>query len=162
FYRHFDSKSTLFREAVKASLQRTLGFLRHNPGRGRRWLAGAAARYLSRDHLANVAHGCPLATLTPDIARADDAARKVYGDALREMVDELEPRMPEDGELSPGELSRGELSRGELSRGELSQRDRAWAFIATNVGGLMLARGVDDPELAEEILAACRRAAAEV
>ena len=35
FYRHFDSKSALFREAVGSSLRRTLAFLRHSPG-GRR------------------------------------------------------------------------------------------------------------------------------
>ncbi len=138
FYRHFDSKSTLFREAIRSSLQRTLGFLRHNPGRGRQWLQSAAARYLSREHLANVAHGCPLPALTPDIARADPESRQVYADALREIVDELAQRMPEDGDLPP--------------------RDRAWAFIATSVGGLMLARGASDPELADEILNACRQA----
>ncbi len=138
FYRHFDSKSALFREAVRSSLQRTLAFLRHNPGRGNQWLKGAADRYLSREHLTNVAHGCPLPALTPDIARADPEVRDVYANALLEIVDELAQRMPEDDTQPP--------------------RDRAWAFIATSVGGLMLARGTDDPELADEILHACREA----
>ena len=141
FYRHFDSKSSLFREAVASSLRRTLAFLRHSPGdqRGPDWLRAAAERYLSREHLANVDRGCPLPALTPEIARADPDTKRVYAEALREIVDELESRAPEDATLTA--------------------RERAWAFVALNVGGLMLARGVDDPELAGEILRACRRSA---
>ena len=141
FYRHFDSKAALFRDTVGSSLRRTLAFLRHSPGQqhGREWLRAAAGRYLSREHLENVDHGCPLPALTPEIARADAQVRRVYAEALGEIVDELESRMPEDGDLTP--------------------RERAWSFMALNVGGLMLARGTGDPELAEEILRACARAA---
>ena len=141
FYRHFDSKSELFREAVKSSLHRTLGFLRHGPShhRGRGWLRAAAARYLSREHLDNVDHGCPLPSLTPEIARAEPSVRATYAAALQVIVDELESRMPEDGPLTP--------------------REQAWGFMALNVGGLMLARGTDDHQQAEEILRACRRSA---
>ena len=141
FYRHFDSKSELFREVVKSSLQRTLAFLRHSPPqhRGQGWLRDAAARYLSREHLDNVAHGCPLPSLTPEIARADPEVREAYAEVLREIVDELESRMP--------------------GSDEVSRRERAWGFMALNVGGLMLARGSGDPQQAEEILTACRKAA---
>lgn len=143
FYRHFDSKTELFREAVKSSLGRTLGFLRHGPShhRGRDWMAQASARYLSREHLDNVDHGCPLPALTTEVARADPDVKATYAGALTEIIDELETRMPNDGELAP--------------------RDRAWAFMALNVGALMLARGTGDPDQAEEILSACRRAAVE-
>ena len=142
FYRHFDSKAALFRESVAGSLRRTLAFLRHSPGhhRGREWLRAAAGRYLSREHLVNVDHGCPLPALTPEIARADPEVREVYGEALREIIDELEGRMPLDTSLAPREL--------------------AWSFMALNVGGLMLARGAEHPELADEIIDACRKAAA--
>ena len=75
-----------------------------------------------------------------EIARADPEVRKVYGESLRAIIDELESRMPRGGELAP--------------------RERAWSFMALNVGGLMLARGTGDPELADEILDACRKAAA--
>lgn len=139
FYRHFDSKAALFKEAVAGSLRRTLAFLQHGPAEGRDWLRAAAARYLSREHLANVSHGCPLPALTPEIARADPAVRQAYSQALSEIIDELEKRMPRESDSTP--------------------REQAWGFMALNVGGLMLARGVDDPELAEEILAACRHAA---
>ena len=142
FYRHFDSKSELFREAVRSSLHRSLAFLRHGPShhRGRSWMRAAAARYLSREHLENVDHGCPLPSLTPEIGRADPQVRSAYAEALREIIDELETRMPDDGELTP--------------------REQAWAFMALNVGALMLARGTGDAEQAEEILRACRRSAA--
>ena len=142
FYRHFDSKSGLFREAVKSSLQRTLAFLRHSPAhhRGQPWLRDAATRYLSREHLDNVAHGCPLPSLTPEIARADRDVREAYSTALREIVDKLECRMPE--------------------KDDISHREQAWGFMALNVGALMLARGSGDPEQAEEILSACRKVAA--
>ena len=141
FYRHFDSKAALFREAVGASLQRTLTFLRHSPGEltGRAWRRAATARYLSREHLRNVDHGCPLPALTPEIARADREVRQAYAEALREIIAELEERMPQDAALT--------------------QREQAWGFMAINVGGLMLARATDDPELATEILEACRRSA---
>ena len=140
FYRHFDSKSALFREVVRSSLQRSLAFLRHSPAHltGRPWLRAIAGRYLSREHLDNVGHGCPLPALTSEIARADPAVRDAYAETLSEIVDELESRMPAAGAATP--------------------RERAWAFMALNVGGLMLARGTGDPEQAEEILRSCRQA----
>ena len=143
FYRHFDSKKALFREAVSSSLQRTLAFLRHSPEQqpSREWLRNAAARYLSPEHLANVDHGCPLPALTPEIARADPEVRRVYEEALLEIVEVLASRMPD------------------AEAGDLDARERAWSFMAMNVGGLMLARGVDDAETAREILRSCRRSA---
>ena len=47
-----------------------------------------------------------------------------------------------------------------MPRGGLAPRELAWSFMALNVGGLMLARGVDDSDLADEIIDACRKAAA--
>ncbi|MEM7355052.1 MAG: TetR/AcrR family transcriptional regulator [Acidobacteriota bacterium] len=140
FYRHFDSKSALFRETLERALDRTLAFLRHSPAHvtGRPWLGKVAARYLSREHLDNVAHGCPLPALTPEIARADAEVRTAYGQALEEIVEEIASRIPEGGATTP--------------------REQAWSFMALNVGGLMLARATDDPSQAEEILRACRQA----
>jgi hypothetical protein len=50
-----------------------------------------------------------------------------------------------------------------MARGDnRSEPKRAWAVLALSVGGLLLARAVNDEEVSRGILAACREAAEKV
>jgi len=141
FYRHFESKDELFLAALDHALAETLEVVRsiEQEDTGLAWMAKAAATYLHPSHRDNVAQGCPLPALTAEVARRGESARVRFQEPLRQIVDEIAEHLPDDGTLD--------------------RRDRAWGFLATLVGGLLLARGVADSKEADEILRACRMVA---
>ncbi|MEM8995701.1 MAG: TetR/AcrR family transcriptional regulator [Acidobacteriota bacterium] len=143
FYRHFDSKEELFDAAVVEAMADTLRLMRRRGAsevRGEAWMAKAAAHYLTPEHRRAVDLGCPLPSLTGEVGRRDpDLRRRFEGtlaDIARAAAERIDPDAPE------------------------AARGRAWSFLSTLVGSLLLARGVDDEDLAREILEAGRRAAA--
>lgn len=137
FYAHFPSKEVLLAETLPVALGRMRHWLlRGLEGeRGLSWLRQVVRRYLSRTHRDAVADGCPMPALTPEVARASALARETFEAQLRDLVAEFEARMPRT--LGP-------------------PRDRALATIALFVGGVTLARAVEDRRLSSRILRACR------
>ena len=102
---------------------------------GRQGDASAAkslAGYLSLQHVRHPEQGCPLPSLTPEIARADDAAKAAYEAGLLEI-------------------------HAKLRRLTATSED-AWTLMAQNVGAVMLSRAIPDEKLQREILAALRQA----
>ena len=143
FYRHFESKDDLFRAALDEALEQSLASLDRpprpgsdKPTHGPEWTRRAASVYLHPAHRTAVAEGCPLPVLTAEVARGDEATRRRFQGGLEGMVDALAERMGEEGQPA--------------------SREEAWAFLSLLVGGLMLSRGVEDEEVAEEILRGCR------
>ncbi len=92
--------------------------------------------YLSERHRADRANGCAVAALASDLGRQGPAVRKILTASIRTQLDRLI----------------GLLKRGTPA----SRRRRAIAAYAGMVGALTLARAVDDPTLAREILAAAQ------
>jgi len=140
FYGHFRSKRALFAEA----LGQEHGFvrlLRGRRGRTREALAAEAHRivadYLHPDHRAEVGQGCYLAALGVEVARGARPARQAYEAAVRELAAELSRGLDDARPLDP----------------------RALASIALCIGGLTVARAVDDDALATAILRAAEDAA---
>lgn len=143
FYRHFESKDELFQEALESSMAETLGVLKRPGGDSRlegvEWLQRAAAVYLSHAHRNLCETGCPLPALTTEVARQGKGFRQSFGDSLQELVEEIAAHIdPEDPKAG---------------------YERAWGFLATLVGSLLLSRGVADDRQAGEILSAGRSAA---
>jgi TetR/AcrR family transcriptional regulator, transcriptional repressor for nem operon len=143
FYAHFSSKEALFAEAVTTAL-----------GRGQALRAAKSASidptdslralingYLNRTHRDMVGEGCPLPVLTPDVARSDASTRESYEQQFLHYLSEIEALLPQ---------------------GSTASHDRALAFMAQCVGGLMLARAVKDEQLSNRILKACRQAATKI
>lgn len=144
FYGHFRSKQDLF-AAVLADEHDFNRRMRARAGKTSKDLrAGALAvanGYLDPANRKAIGRGCPMASLSADVARAGKATRHAYADSLRDLAREFARGMtPKDGteELDP----------------------RALSAIALCVGGITLARGVDDEDLSAAILAACRDAVA--
>ena len=131
-YKHFDGKADLFAALIKAELERTAnmydGFDPADDARAAKSLAG----YLSLQHVRHPEQGCPLPSLTPEIARADDGAQTAYQAGLLEI-------------------------HAKLRRLTATSED-AWTLMAQNVGAVMLARAVPEEKLQREILAALRQA----
>jgi TetR/AcrR family transcriptional repressor of nem operon len=144
FYTHFDSKADLAAEAVAFAMKTAReGWLEgaeflHGPGGTRRMLDA----YLNRAHRDNPGAGCPLPSTSADVARAAPAVRRAYATELREIIESLERHLegPEDD----------------------GAHERAVGAMALCVGGLLLARAVDDDALSDDILRACRQFGADL
>lgn len=137
FYAHFGSKDGAFEAVIKAGLQRSLhriiGFQRDE---GKKWPKAYADFYLSRQHRLDVADGCAITALSPDIARAAPEHQIAFDAGMVQIVDAV----------SAG------LAKGTFE----DRRDRAWSFVSTLTGGLILARAAHTPKLADDIATICR------
>jgi TetR/AcrR family transcriptional repressor of nem operon len=140
FYSHFPSKEALFCEAMATALApgKTLRATQSLPTAGTDPLVALIKGYLSRAHRDAVGEGCPLPTLTTDVARKSDATRESYEQQFLLYVDEMELLLPE---------------------GFPHTREIALAVVAQCVGGLMLSRAVKDSKLSDQIIKSCRDAA---
>jgi TetR/AcrR family transcriptional repressor of nem operon len=138
FYAHFASKEALLVETLQHAL-RTAG--EHwaqlvGDQKGMEWVQTFVRRYLSRTHCNAVPEGCPVPALISEISRSSPAAKQTFEVLLHEIVSFFEKRIPEEEEQTPA--------------------DRAIAILALCFGGLALARAVDSPSFANQILRACR------
>jgi len=139
FYSHFDSKETLFSEAIATALAE--GKSASAALAGMDPLQAMIKSYLSRTHRDQIASGCPLPSLTQDVARSGDATRESYEQQFLRYLAAIEAMLPEDAE---------------------HKRETALAVAAQCIGGLMISRAVKDEKLSDQILKASRRAASKV
>ncbi len=130
FYLHFHSKEALAAEVSQHLLEKAAGKWQEiSQSTDRDAALGRIVRYyLDPDHVAS-AHGCPLTTLGPDVARRS-SSREAIGGALRGMLDALT-------RVLPGR-----------------KRQRALVSLSTMVGAVVLARLADDPALSRAFLQA--------
>jgi TetR/AcrR family transcriptional regulator, transcriptional repressor for nem operon len=131
FYGHFASKDDLVVEAVTRALERSA-----ETQSDYTTLSDLVAGYLSEGHVTDRAGGCAIAALGGDLARQGDGARRGLTAYVRAQLERF-TRL---------------LKNGPKAR----RRRRAIATLAGMIGALTLARAVDDPALAREILAAAR------
>ena len=141
FYSHFQTKEELYAEAITQ-------FLRNDPPEAWRTLnfspsaqGTALARmivdaYLSREHFDDRDGSCPMVGLPNDVARGG----KVVKAAFREVVD-----------MMVGVFS------ANLPPGAEPTRERALALVALCIGGMVLARAVDDDRFSDELREAARQ-----
>jgi TetR/AcrR family transcriptional regulator, transcriptional repressor for nem operon len=140
FYHHFANKEELYSEAVAS-------YARCNPSgldfaaSARQIVLQMVNAYLSRQHLEDIDRHCPMIALPSDVARAGPAVRRTYEMLLSGMVGVFERGVdPADGDA----------------------RQAALAIAALCVGGMVLARTLEDDDLAGDIREAARRVALEV
>jgi TetR/AcrR family transcriptional repressor of nem operon len=138
FYAHFSSKEELLREALKyANSQETdrlATALESIPVEQR--FHAAIDVYLSPEHAAHPEHGCPMAALGPELARAGEERKREMARGVRRRLDWLRGLIPK-------------RQRGEVREEQLV------GVLACMVGGLILARVVGGKDSAA-LLRACR------
>jgi TetR/AcrR family transcriptional repressor of nem operon len=135
FYGHFASKDDLIEQACRRALDNSIvGWRRRVEAAPDAPLKAVSDGYLSARHLDQPGTGCLLASVGSDIPRQPAAVRKAVTEGLRNSFDYL-------ARLFPG-------------RSKAARKDKAMAMYAAMVGGIVLARAVDDPKLAKDILRA--------
>lgn len=131
-YKHFDGKAGLFAALITAEMARTARLLDAIDPADRAGVASFMAGYLGLAHVRHPEQGCPLPSLTPEIARADDDVRSAFQAGLLAIHARLQriTACPED----------------------------AWTLMAQSVGAVMLARALPDEARQVELLGALQRA----
>ncbi|WP_347558619.1 helix-turn-helix domain-containing protein [Robbsia sp. KACC 23696] len=135
FYGYFASKDALIAEASAFSATRQAALPEET-------FVDYCQRYLSTRHRDNRADGCAFAALATEAIRQSPAVRREMTRNLQRMIDDIT-------RLAPG--SDIEARRSAAVKG-----------LSSMLGGLILARLVDDPELSDSLLAANRDALAKV
>jgi TetR/AcrR family transcriptional repressor of nem operon len=139
FYRHFKDKGDLYAEAVRRFLceeapkpWQQRGGSQPRKTRGQRIVDA----YFSLDHFDDCETCCPLIGLPSDVSRSDDDVKGAYREVLERLLNLLQV------DLDPPQA-----------------RERALAMVALCVGGMVAARSVDDPVLADDLRRAAHRQA---
>jgi TetR/AcrR family transcriptional repressor of nem operon len=136
FYNHFASKEALMAEALADLSSRTQAdFDRIVAEQG---IAAYLDLYLSRRHVDSAGAGCLMTALAADAAK-EPATRGPFTAHVKGAIDRLMRALPGK------------------RRTEADARADAMLALAAMVGAVSLARALDDPALADEILVATRR-----
>jgi len=136
FYRHFSGKDELYAAAVRQFLCKKAPASWQKPRKPSVVTRPRAQRivdaYFSREHLENRDDCCPMIGMGCDVQRGGEEVKAAYQEVVEQMV---------------------KVFRDHL-KGPRAH-DRALALVALCVGGMVLARSVGDPDLADDF----RRAA---
>lgn len=131
-YKHFDGKADLFAALISAELKRTAQMYGAIESQNDESVAKSLATYLSLQHVQHPETGCPLPSLTAEVARADDSVREAFQEGVRDIH--------------------------AIVKKITGSADKAWALIAQNVGAVMLARALPNERTQRELLTALRLA----
>ncbi|MDO1530297.1 TetR/AcrR family transcriptional regulator [Fulvimonas sp. R45] len=147
FYNHFKAKEELYAEAVAIYLdfdpsQRWHGIEFDARARGVEAACQMVNIYLSAAHLEDIEGHCPLIALPSDTARAGPRVREAY----RRLVERMAAVMTAGTEEQAGTQA----------------RERGLAITALCVGGMVLARTLDDARFGDEIRRAAHTIALEL
>jgi len=138
FYVHFGSKADAFREAVAQGLAGLkIGVLHFQSEHGATWWPEFVRFYLSCKRTCDLSDSCTLQSLSPEVARSDDASRAAFEAGLMDVAQAVVagPRSP----ALPRDLG------------------SAYAALASLVGAVTLARAVGSSEIGDQIAEATER-----
>jgi TetR/AcrR family transcriptional regulator, transcriptional repressor for nem operon len=129
FYAHFASKAELYAEAIHTAAQMAYGRLTQQlPAQPSR--AQIVDAYLSQQHRLGEAGSCPLAFLATDISHRDPAVRSAYTQVFKGFIDNV-----------------GSNPKA---------RRKALEMAVLMIGGMAIARALNDEALVQELFSVCR------
>lgn len=135
FYKHFTAKEELYSAAVLEFIHsdepepwqaKHIDPKAKGPDLARMILDA----YLSKDHYGDREASCPMIALPSDVTRGKGAVKKAFRQVLEMMAG---------------------VFAANLKPAKRSERERALALVALAVGGMVLARAVDDRQLSDEV-----------
>jgi AcrR family transcriptional regulator len=140
FYAHFGSKDGAFEAALATGMNEVIESVpKFQTEFGTDWVGAFADYYLGTAHRGDLARGCAMTTLSPEIVRADPKMRSTYEAKMSEIV--------------------GLIANGLEGGAEDVRRAKGWAMLSTLIGGLTLSRAVSNPNEVNAIAASARTAA---
>jgi len=136
FYAHFKNKSTLYYEAIKHAAEKS-GIMKQKPDDvdGKSWVQKLLTGYLHKNNLSGESCSCPLASLVTDVVVREPIVRKTYTDTFKGMNDIIATHTKTFSKCG---------------------NDTILATSAMIIGGLAIARALDDTILSEQLLETCR------
>jgi TetR/AcrR family transcriptional regulator, transcriptional repressor for nem operon len=129
FYSYFQSKSELYAETISCFVTDKREVIA-NADKASDRATTLLRDYLSRGHFEDIEASCPLIGLPNDVSRTDQSVRQAQEAAVRMMVATFEQGMTPNGHAS---------------------RQVALALTSLCLGGMVLARAIEDRELADEL-----------
>jgi TetR/AcrR family transcriptional repressor of nem operon len=133
FYSYFDSKGDLYAETVTDILSEKQLLSSDGVSIDPRAVNSAAQfirDYLSLEHFQDIDGSCPLIAFPTEVLRKEPRVRQAFETVLRVMIDVFEQALQRNGQAA---------------------RNRARAIAALCVGGMVLARSIEDRTLADEL-----------
>jgi TetR/AcrR family transcriptional repressor of nem operon len=122
FYAHLGSKDGAFRAALSSGLEEVLTALpEFRQQHGDQWPVAFADYYLGAEHQADAENGCAMTGLSPDVARVNPDIQADYASMMERIAAEIAVGIPGD-------------------QAQREKLEKAWAFLATLIGGLTIAR----------------------
>lgn len=138
FYANFSSKADAFREAVAFGMDELLGGIRYfQQEHGQAWWTEFVRFYLGEKLTCDLAQSCSLQTLTPELARADDATKCLFRAKLQAIAEAVV-----DGPDSPHKPT---------------TMESALTALSSLIGAVTMARAAGDESMAQAIAKAMRR-----
>ena len=142
FYSYFKSKSDLYADALQCfftdpnwkSCWEGVKVDRTAPDAG----AQVVRAYLSRQHYENVEDSCPMVALPTDVARGNKRTREAFETVFKAMVRLVE-----------------RSSKASINASPKARHAQAQAIAALCIGGMVVARAVEDETLADELRKSC-------
>ncbi len=135
FYNHFKNKDEVYAESLRNFAAERRKTIAEIPQSGPDLLKLFIQSYVSRDHLDDLGEQCPLMALSSDVARAGPEVRQAYQRSFEGLLALFEEHLDREKDTS--------------------RRQSGIAALAACVGAMVLARTVEDSDLADEI---CRGA----
>jgi TetR/AcrR family transcriptional regulator, transcriptional repressor for nem operon len=133
FYAHFASREAMLAEAADRagaeSVAASASIAAAVPQE--QALRALLRAYLSKEHVENAEHGCPVAALGSEMPRQAPEVRRAATRRIKEMIDVVARQSPDWGRPDAHE--------------------RALVTVATMVGALLLARAVDERSLSDAV-----------
>lgn len=133
FYSHFASKDDLLKAIIANELTSTTSRFMGSQNDSIDSLVNLLELYLSPLHVKFPEMGCPLPSLSTEVARADMTTKQIYEDALKDIQQKLAHVIGND--------------------------NSAWATLALSIGGIVLSRAMASSETQQHVLNACKELA---
>ena len=137
FYAHLNSKSDAFLVALESGLNEVIQAVpAYQSEHGVDWIDAFIDYYLGKPHRDDLACGCAMTTLSPDVMRGDERVRSLYQQSMSKIA-----RLIAEG----------------LPGADIKSREmRAWAFLQVLIGGLIMSRSMLNTEASNSVAEAAK------
>jgi TetR/AcrR family transcriptional repressor of nem operon len=137
FYGHFSSKTELYAESIEVAARQTSAGIEPQLKLGAS-LSELIEGYLSLNHRNGKVRNCPLAIMITDITQRDKQVRDSYTRVFKGFVNILHQQLDDTAD---------------------NTKEQAIQTAVMMIGGVAIARAINDDDLAKELLQVCKNSA---